>query len=273
MHTMKRAFNIVNKYILLVTPLLLFVLFAMFFLIVTGLRNIFFSFLLILILVAFASGWFKMIKVASAKDVTYDNPNLLWKEFLQGVGEYFLPLLGAAGIAFSTAIILFIAGYLVGDLIIGFENIPFDGLKQAFSKPGNLEPFLRGLPFEQMKDLFLWYVGSLFVGFILYLLLILYLPTIFYTDKNPFKAFLISLKNLFSKYFFNTFCLLVTLTMINVIISFLTSILSVNLFVSGLMILVRFYTTTFIFVSIFCYYNDKFVSSANNEDKEVFTNR
>ena len=95
---MQKVFNLVNKYIVLATPLMLYSLVSSIYMLSTvngKFINLFFAVLLFtLMTAAFMAGWFKMIKIAIS-ETEINEPNSLIQEFVGGVGEYFLASLGA----------------------------------------------------------------------------------------------------------------------------------------------------------------------------------
>ena len=96
---MQKVFNLVNKYIILTTPLILFSFISNIYMIVSatsGKLIIMLTSILLFILMtaAFIAGWFNMIKIA-VKNPDKEDVNSLMKDFLSGVGEYILPSLGA----------------------------------------------------------------------------------------------------------------------------------------------------------------------------------
>jgi len=94
---MQKVFELSNKYLILATPLILYTLFSSIYLVVSAsggkILNLIFAMLLFVLMTsAFFAGWLNMVKYAIA-DYYNENPNLLIKEFMSGVGEYFIPTL------------------------------------------------------------------------------------------------------------------------------------------------------------------------------------
>ena len=91
----KEVFSLTNKYIVLLTPLIIFSLVSNVYLAISStgkVINLLFAIILsALMFGAFIAGWFKMVKLSVSSTLHDKNPNNLMKEFVPGVGEYFLP--------------------------------------------------------------------------------------------------------------------------------------------------------------------------------------
>ena len=272
---MQKVFEITNRYIILATPLLLFSLFSSVYLVASLNSNKIISIicaLLILILMTsvFLAGWFKMVKLA-VENPEDEEPYLIIREFTSGVGEFFLSSMGAILIMFFMFGIIMLGTYYLGNHFIGTPNISAELLSNAMKNTAELKSFLLSLSSEQLIMLNLW--NLLIMGMLLvnYLLIFLYMPALFFKNKNPFVAFLISLKDLFSKKFFITLGVFLLIVIANSIISIFTTVFAGNLIMHFILTLINFYFIVLVAVTEFYYYYQNFVTVniGKNIDIEV----
>ena len=87
-----------------------------------------------------------------------------------------------------------------------------------------LKNFVANLNTEQLVKINLWNSLILTTTAVSYFLILLYIPALFLKNKNPFVAYLISLKDLFSKKIFKTLAIFLLILML----SFFLSLLSTN---------------------------------------------
>ena len=260
---MQKVFEITNRYSILLTPLILFSLISTIYIAfsLSGgkfINLIFTVIILTLMTAAFISGWLFMVKTAVEYPET-DEPNLLIKHFMSGIGEYFISSLVALIIIFTLFIFMFIGTYFVGINVIGNPNIATDALSEAMKNTTALSQFASSLTKDQLLKLNAW--NFLLMGGILltYFLTFLYMPALFFKNKNPFKAFFISLKDLVSKKIINTFLIFILIIAVNCIISVLTTIFNTSPILYFILTLLNFYFITIATVGIFYYYYQTFV--------------
>lgn len=272
---MQKVFNLTNKYIVLATPLILYALFSSIYLAVSAsggkIIGLFFAiFLFTLMSGAFIAGWFNMIKTAILEPDREDVNSLL-KEFPSGVGEYFLPALGAILVIFMIFTVMFTTSYFVGINTIGDPKISAEALSKAMQSTIELKAFVSSLSVEQLTKISLWNMLILGIMTVGYFLMMLYLPVIFFKNKNPFVAFFVSLKDLFSKKFFKTLGIYLLIFVVNFFISALSTIFGANSMIHFIMTLINFYFVTFVGVGIFYYYYNNFIQNnvGQNVDVEV----
>lgn len=270
---MQKIFDITNKYIILVTPLILYSLFSSIYIIISAsnnrLINLIIALLLILLMTgAFLAGWCKMIKQAIIEPVREDCNSLI-KEFPSGVGEYFLPSLCGLFIIFAFMTILIVASCFVGNITIGDPNIPAKALANAFQTPETLKAFLLTINPEQMLKLSQWNVLILSTLTLGYFSLMLYFPAIFFKNKNPLIAFYISLKDLFSKHILKTAGIILLIYIINLFISILSTLTVKLAAVHFIVTLANFYFITIASVGVFYYYNKTFVEKQIGQNVDI----
>ena len=271
---MRKVFNLTNRYVILITVLILYSL-------VTNVYAAFFMagntkfiglilavIILILMSAVFTAGWCKMVVAAIDKPES-DEPNALIKIFPEGVGEYILPILGSLLVLAVFFCITLGLTFHAGSHFIGNPHIDISKLAKIGNDMTAAKSFMDSLSPVQIKQLLRW--NQLFLLYLtsVYFLLFLYLPAIFYKCANPFKAFFISLKDLFSKKILKTTGIFFAVFLANMLISMLTAIFSSNTIMSFLVTLLGFYIFTASVVGIFYYYNENFVKSYLGQNIDI----
>lgn len=270
----KKTFNLTNKYIVLATPLILFSLlsnmYALFSVSNKLISIIFTLILLCLMSGAFFAGWLVMIKKAVADEYP-NNPNMLIKDFVSGVGEYFLSTTGALFCTSLFVILILTLSFALGNYFIGDIGITSEQLAKAMESTNELKLFLTSLSVEQMAKIQQWNILILGSMFLSCFLLTFYYPTIFYKNKNPFVALFISLKDLFSRKFFIIFCVIFFVLSFYLFLSAFSTITSQNIVLHFISTLANFYFMVFFTLWVFDFYNRNFVLShlGQNIDETV----
>lgn len=254
---MQKVFQLTNKFIILATPLILFSLITTVYLsgAVNGnkINSIITMLLFTLMTAAFIAGWFNMVKEAIL-DQEMEDANSLIKFFPEGVGKYFLSSLGAILIVTILSAIVAAISYFTGMHTIGDPGITKEQITTALSGTEALKSFLDSLSFEQLTKINLWNILLMAAMSLSYLLIILFMPAMFFKNKNPLKAFLISLKDLFSKHFLKTTGIFILILFVNFIISILTTFFAGMAILYFFFTLINFYFITTVAVGIFYYY-------------------
>ena len=262
---MKKVFDLTNRYIIIATPLLIFLfLLSVYFLAVmqnVHLIKLIFSLLLTFFMFsAFVSGWGNMIKSA-VLEKEYDEPYLIIKNFVPGVGEYFFSVAGILLIAFLFNITLLILTYYIGMNFIGDIGVSSSALSGALASNEALRSFLTSLSAEQLLKLNMWNMLILSVMSIFYFLTMFFMPALFFESKNPLKAIFYSIKHLLGRKILLNIGIYLLIFVVNFIISVFSAICSVNPILSFVMTLLNFYFICTVAVGVFYYYNKNFMSS------------
>ncbi len=271
---MNKVFELTNKYIVLATPLILFSLLSTIYLAVTArgavINLIIGLALFVLMTAAFIAGWFNMVK-AIILDPERDETNFLIKEFTPGVGEYFLPSLGLLFNVMVVSFIILMGASIIGVKLIGNPNISIDALNAAVQTPESLKTFFTTLTKKQLMQINAWNLLLLLSMAFTYFLEILYIPAMFFKNKNPFVAFFIGLKDLFSSKFFTSLGIFILIFVVYSVISILSALFIGNTVMHFLLTLANFYFITCSAVGVFYYYYNNFVKSqiGQNIDKRV----
>lgn len=268
----KESFNLTNRYIILATPLIIFSLLSSLYLLFSAGGNLISLLtavvLFFLMLAAFISGWSYMLRLAVSEQERED-ANSLFKEFPAGVGGYFVPVLGVLLNCFIFSSLLFIAAYLLGMKFIGNPGIAPEAISKAFETTAAMKAFLMSLSETQIIKLNLWnflLLGSMCLE---YFVLMFYLPALFFKDSNPFKAFFVSLRDLFSRKFLQNILLYILIAVSYLILSVLATLSGMNIITHFIFTLVNFYYLVYIAVLLFRYYYTNFVRIGGNLDKTV----
>lgn len=269
----KEVFKTTNNYIVLATPLILYSLFSNVYAAISAngklISIIFAIILLTLMSAAFIAGWFKMVKEA-INDSYSENPNLLIKDFLSGVGEYFIPSTGVVIIISLFSILALIGAFLVGHNLIGDIGITVEQLNNAMSSSEELKLFISSLSDVQYIRISQWNLLILSTMSLVYFLLIFYLPALFYKNKNPFLALFIGIKDLFTRKIFFIFFLTLSALFFYLFLSMLSAVTMHNLILHFIVTLLNFYFIIWISVYIFSFYNNNFVKSHLGQNVDTF---
>lgn len=272
MQKFKTLFELTNKYIILATPLILFSLFSNVYAIfsVSGrLINILFAMILLTLMSsAFLAGWFNMVKNAVDNKHT-TNPNLLIKDFIPGVGEFFLPTLGGLIFLSLFSILLLILAFIFGNHTIGDIGVTATQLSNAMLSQEALKEFLTSLTPEQIIKINKWNILLLLTMAGTYFVQIFYFPAIFYKNRNPFIAMFIGFKDLFSRKFFKTLLISVIILITYLFLSTLLALSGKSIILHFIATLLNFYFLIILSVGIFYYYNTHFVNSNIGQNIDV----
>lgn len=267
----KECINLTNKYIVIATPLILFSLISSLYILFSGNGTnsglIIAIFLCFLMLCAFISGWFYIIKKC-IKEPDID-PNALITEFPAGVGEYFLPTLGLTINSLILSSIIFLGAYLAGMKLIGDIGLSANTFSVAVNSVESLKTVLASLTNEQLIKLNEWNILLFGAMCLTYFLIMFYSPAMFFKNKNPFKALFTGLKDLFSFKFFKNCILFITIFLFYTILSILTAIFGSNIIMHFVMTLANFYFLVFAAMCIFKYYYTNFVQIGGTIDTRV----
>lgn len=272
LNSLKKSFGLTNKYIILATPLILFSLISSLYILFSlggNLLSLIIAFsLFVLMLAAFLSGWFYMIK-SCVQEPENDDVNALIKEFPAGVGEYFLPILGLVFIIFLLSALMLLGSYIAGMKLIGNIGINSASMSAALQSTVALKSFLMSLSDEQLFRLNAWNLLLFLSMAIEYFLIMFYLPVLFFKSKNPLKALFINFKDLFSRKFFSNVGLYLLFLVSYCMLSLLSTISSINPITHFIFTLVNFYYLVFIAVLLLTYYYYNYIKIGGKFDETV----
>lgn len=272
LNCIKESFSLTNKYIILATPLIIFSLLSSLYLLFSTGGNlislIIALVLFFLMLSAFISGWSYMLKLI-VSGTEKEDANSLIKEFPAGVGEYFVPVLGALFNVFIFSGFLFAITYFLGMKFIGNIGIAPEAISKAFETTVALKAFLMSLSEEQIIKLNLWNFLLLGAMGFEYFILMFYLPALYFENRNPFKAFFVSLKDLFGRRFLYNVLLYILILASYIILSVLTTFAGLNVFTHFIFTLINFYYMVYIALLVYKYYHTYFIKVGGKLDEKV----
>ncbi len=277
----KDAFKTTNEGIILTIPLAVFAWLITMYVdysmnVVDNTPKMILSFITVLFMCsAFCSGWFYMIKKCvkiSKKHFIIDNDknsetlNLL-KAIPRGVGRFFL--------YYVETCLLFLAIALFMVFLIGFCALPIkahiDSVFLSYginvATPQEMKAALNTVQPDIILEIFnkilfsgikLLLVVTIIPSIFSYLVM-LWMPEIIYTYKNPLFALFTSIKKLF-KPFSKSIMLFIYITILNMIIYFISPISFLNPVLYMLYMIFYFYFLVYIVVLIFLYYDNEFNS-------------
>ena len=216
MQLIKRAVELANKNILLVCLLLMYTLTTSIFLALFKTITAQIIVLYILISVAFFSGFFNII----TKTIKNESAKL---SFLEGVGDYFLPILGIGLMSIGTYLTSGITAMMGTINILGIKEQVNSALNEILPalQTGTQEALTKISP-ESVKVylvimLSVWIVWGLISLLILYWVPVLYINN----ERNIFKSLLIGIKFLL-KNIWKTLAIFLSIVLITSILSILS---------------------------------------------------
>ncbi len=269
--TIRESLKITNGNIVIATPLIFFSLIASLYMIFSSAGNnigmILSIVLFFLMFGAFLSGWFYII-IRAVKEPEIED-NRLIAEFPSGVGEYFLPVMG---MIFNVLVLFILVGLAVlfaGKKLIGGFGVSYEQILQATSNVEATKAFVESLSQEQLAKINAWNLLALFAGLFTHFIIMFYPAVVFFKEKNPFKAFFISLKDTFGHRFFKNVGLFIFIMLFYFIISTCSVILGKNIVFHFVFTLLNFYYITYVGVLMCNYYYSNFMKIGSNIDTTI----
>lgn len=220
---------------------------------------------------AFCAGWFYMVKkcVRFAKkefimDFDRNSESMkLIKALPNGVGKFFLHYVTVSmlfvAIALAMVFIIKICSYesvkTIGDILLSY-GIPTDSISEVQSGLDKLSPNVILNMFGKIAMPGLKLAAIVFlIPAIFSFVLMLWMPEIIYTYKNPFVAIFTSATKVF-KNFGKSMKLYIYITIIQMLISLIGPFSLLNIFMYMLMMIIYFYFLVYVVVLVFMYYDN-----------------
>jgi hypothetical protein len=170
---------------------------------------------------------------------------------------------------FIISSVIIILAIFAGKKLIGDTGVTYSQIISATASMESMKTFADSLTNEQLLKINAWntllFFAILFNNFIL----MFYPAAIFFKTKNPFKAFFVGLKDIFSRKFFKNAGLFLLIFVIYMVISIVTALFGKNIIVHFLTTLINFYYMTFVAVLVFNYYYSNFAKIGSNIDTTV----
>ena len=252
MQLIKRAVELANKNILLVCLLLMYTLTTSIFLALFKTITAQIIVLYILISVAFFSGFFNII----TKTIKNESAKL---SFLEGVGDYFLPMLGIGLMSIGT--------YLTSGITAMMGTINILGIKEQVNSA--LNEILPALQTETQEALtkispesvkvYLVIMLSVWIVWGLISLLILYWVPVLYinNERNIFKSLLIGIKFLL-KNIWKTLAIFLSIVLITSVLSILSVLATkISPILESIFFMLNYYIGIIFLFAVFLLYKDK----------------
>lgn len=278
----QKAFDITKENIILAQPLVLYLLAASFTLAGLAMQSNKLAYIVflttnVLLFTAFLAGWFYMIKQGILLNRRIENGEFqkaedraaaswdLGKTFFPGVGDNFLKVT-LTTLAYTIIFVLLVyAFYKLGQSYLPNQVLDLQKINTlANSSPAEIQKFVYGLSYEQLKAINIWmlYLGSVSFGYTF--ITLFWFPAIFDTQDNqkesfwltPIKSFYRNIVFLF-KNFLGSLGIILFLLILNTFISVLSVIFNLNIILSIVGLIISFYFATYAVVLIFLYYDER----------------
>ncbi len=269
----KDAFKVSSENIVLATPLLVFLLLINIYLIVAKdavkvLPSALLFFLTLLLMIsAFMSGWFYMIKTAiyNFKNKVLHRENETFKlinEFPVGIADYMGPYIGLSIAFLIFGDIVLVSVYYIGLNLIGSIGVTSSQFISATEAPVAMQALIDSMTKTQVLKLNYWYFLIMFSLQIFSLFTMFWPVELLYSTKNPIKALFYSVKRIFQRP--QSILLFIVISVLNVIMMILNYISMFNPISYFVMTLIYFYFIVYIFVLLFLYYEEKIKGNSNS---------
>lgn len=274
----KDTFKSTNEGIILATPLILFLWLITLYIsyskeVVDTIPEMILSGITMLFMFsAFCSGWFYMVKKCvefSKKDFILDEDKAheslkLIQALPIGIGKYFLKYVGVCVMFLGMAMLMASITYSITIPFIQQMDFSLEQMSTAINSAQEAANFISTMPTDKMLILFKLNMILLGITSLFSFLLMLWMPEIIYTDRNPLVALFTSIKKLFIK-FWKSIGLFVYITMCQFVISYLSTFALLHPLAYMIMMIIYFYFIVYIVVLIFSYYDKEF----NNNDEQT----
>ena len=269
----KDAFKVSSENIVLATPLLVFLLLINIYLIVAKdavkvLPSALLFFLTLLLMIsAFMSGWFYMIKTAiyNFKNKVLHRENETFKlinEFPVGIADYMGPYIGLSIAFLIFGDIVLVSVYYIGLNLIGSIGVTSSQFISATEAPVAMQALIDSMTKTQVLKLNYWYFLIMFSLQIFSLFTMFWPVELLYSTKNPIKALFYSVERIFQRP--QSILLFIVISVLNVIMMILNYISMFNPISYFVMTLIYFYFIVYIFVLLFLYYEEKIKGNSNS---------
>lgn len=269
-----KAFKITNDNIILATPLVLFLFLLSIYMGVaknapeTLPAAILLLVTILFMLSAFFAGWLYMVKKAinlSKQEFIVDEDKAkasfgLLKELPVGIGEYFLPFIGALILYLALVALFAVISYQLGIHFIGKVGISLLQIKEALASTAAMKALITSLSVEELAKINAWNFLFLGVSSLFSFITMFWGAQIVINNKNPLVSFFQALKFTF-KNFLSALILFFYISVINFGVSMLNAFSGIHPIVYFISMLIYFYFVVYIVVLVFLYYD-----SENNKD-------
>jgi hypothetical protein len=215
----------------------------------------------ILMWAAFLSGWGYAVRQAIISHYSDENEKEklfhtfnVFSKMLKGIGDYFLSFVGVFFIIIVFMLIVVTIASLIGKSFIGEININVEELKNVLTL-GNaaISEYVHKLPIETIKNLFLWIQVLFFSMTVVWFSCFFLTAAVLKNSKNPFKAFLIQSKFIWTN-FLSTAVFFLIINILQVIVVLLAFLFTSNFILSFVYLFLEFYFMVYSIVTVFLFY-------------------
>ena len=270
----KKAFTLTKENIMIAQPLIIYLLVIS---ITSGAlylqtnKTAFVIFLIsnFFLSTAFFAGWFKVVKkTVEVSRVNYEKEEDknaasmdTIKEFFPGVSEYFISVSAAFIIYFAIGVFIVFLGYKLGTAYLPSPDLNFNKLMAVSAQsPAEMQKFVMSLSMTQLKAINIWvmYIAGLSLLFNFITLFIF--PALYNIEKKTFFTPFIALwKNItfIFRNFFGAAAVLICLACLNILVSMVNAVFSINIILTIIAYIIAFYYLTYCVVLVFLYYEEK----------------
>ncbi len=223
---------------------------------------------LFVIISGFSAAWLYMAKKTlklSSKVFLFDKNrakemfNLIC-QLPKGIGRMFFPILGVL----MTFTLFYAVFFIIINYFISKYITPIDlstlGISYSFMTSDEIFYEIMDLPQKELIALNCWYMLTFFISVVCAFFTMLWIPEIVYGEKNPFKALIYSIKNIFSdiKNYVLLFSFIIVLYISTCLIN---TILMINPILYFIVLLISYYFILYVVVLLFSYYEFKFIEA------------
>lgn len=227
----------------------------------------------ILCLLAFLAGWYNCIKTTiGKKNLKYDTPEArnqasldILKSFFPGVGEYMLPLTVVGVIYFIFATVAFLIYRFVALKLFVMNNLPKDFLNVVnTSSQSEIAKYIQdNFSSEQVQTLIFIFVIGFIIYFLFNILVLWFGPSIYYSDKNPFRAIVQAIKFSGTHFLMSAWIILV-MFLLNIILSLSNNLVLINQHLAFIPMLFSFFYCMYYVLTVFLYYEQETQNNSDN---------
>src|SRR5574344_1789033 len=273
------SLKITNNNLILATPLILFILFASTYLMLSPATKLF-NIVIVLLLffamtAAFFSGWFYTIKLAvedfvvpkkidvvvsddGNKSQVKEDTFFLIKQFPTGVANHFVQYFLMVILFFVLLTIVIFITFKTAYLLIGGIGISRPELFWALSSPEAMRKIISSLTVEQQIRLSYWNLYFLFTTTLYSFIVMFWAPEIIYNEISVVKALAHSVVKVFKK-FFRALTMFAFLMLVYFLISIISTLIR-NAFIEFFMTVVYFYFLVHAAILKFLFYKKEYCS-------------
>ncbi len=270
----KNNFKITNECIILATPLIIFLSIISWYFnyakdAIDNLPKLLLAIITMVVIVSGSfSAWFymvkKTIKLANTVFVFDKDRAKAFQELIKslhiGMGKLFLPFLGIISISGIVYIAILCIITLLVTKYIGQIDTSFLSTINVLLSSDELIQEINKLPTEQIMFITTCYGITYLSTLILSFFTILWIPEVVYSEKNPFKALISSIKKIIQT-FPKTFALFIYINILTILISILNTLLMFHPITYFLVLVLYYYFIVYIVVLLFSYYEQTFIKN------------